>query len=445
MSIEILFILLLILLNGVFAMSEMAVVSSRQARLQQQVDQGSTSANMALALAESPNHFLSTVQVGITLVGTLAGAFSGSTIAHRIEPSLTDLPLVGEYSDAVSLGLVVIAITYATLVFGELAPKRIALSNPERIAMLIAYPMQLIATIFAPIVKFLSFSTSIVVRLLGIKPTNTAPITEEEIKILMEQGTEAGIFEPMEQDIVENVLQLDALEVNELITPRPELIWLDIDASLEENFEIMRNNTYSRYPVYQGEKQEVVGVISIKDVWREMSLKKSVDLAAIYKKPLFLPENISITTALSQMSENRHRLAIIIDEYNHTQGIITLSDILRAIVDEADNIVRPDEADEIIQRADGSWLVDAIITLEEFKAYFQIDLEALEEEEKAQYQTLGGFMLLRLGHIPKATDHFEWQNIYFEVVDMDRNRIDKILIKFPSDSNHATFADVHTE
>ncbi|MEH2137191.1 hemolysin family protein [Nostoc sp.] len=422
---EILIILVLIIANGVFSMSEMAIVSARKVRLQQLANQGDAKARVALKLAESPNHFLSTVQVGISLIGILTGAFGGATIASRLAVYVKLVPLLAPYSEPLSFGIVVLLITYFSLIVGELVPKRLALNNPERIASIVAIPMQALAAIASPVVFLLSASTDLILRVLGITASTEPQVTEEEIKILIEQGTEAGTFEEAEQDMVERVFRLGDRPVSYLMTPRPDIVWLDLDDSAEENRQKMVDSAYSRYPVCQAGLDNVLGVIPVTDLLARSFRGEPLDLTVGLRQPVFVPESTRGLKVLELFKQTITHMALVVDEYGVIQGLVTLNDIMSEIVGDVPSTDGQDQP-QAVQREDGSWLLDGMLPVEEFLELF--GMEQWESEERGSYQTLGGFVITHLGRIPAAADHFEWQSMRIEVMDMDGNRVDKVLV-----------------
>lgn len=425
MTFEILIILVLIIANGVFSMSEMAIVSARKVRLQQLANQGDTKAKAALKLAESPNHFLSTVQVGISLIGILTGAFGGATIANRVAIYIKRVPLLAPYSDPLSFGIVVLLITYFSLIVGELVPKRLALNNPERIASIVAIPMQALAAIASPVVYLLSASTDLILRVLGITASTEPQVTEEEIKILIEQGTEAGTFEEAEQDMVERVFRLGDRPVSYLMTPRPDIVWLDLEDSADENRQKMVDSAYSRYPVCQGGLDNVLGVIPVTDLLARSFRGEPLDLTVGLRQPVFVPESTRGLKVLELFKQTITHMALVVDEYGVIQGLVTLNDIMSEIVGDVPSTDGQDQP-QAVQREDGSWLLDGMLPVEEFLELF--GMEEWQSEERGSYQTLGGFVITNLARIPAAADYFEWQSMRIEVMDMDGNRVDKVLV-----------------
>ncbi len=405
-------------------MSEMAVVSARKVRLQQLANQGDANARAALKLAESPNNFLSTVQVGISLIGILTGAFGGATIANRLAVYVKLIPLLAPYSEPVSFGIVVLIITYLSLIIGELVPKRLALNNPERIAAFVAIPMRALAAMASPAVHLLSASTELVLRILGITPSEEPQVTEEEIKILIEQGTEAGTFEEAEQDMVERVFRLGDRPVSSFMTPRPDIIWLDLEDTAEENRQKMTENGYSRYPVCQGGLDNVLGIIPVTDLLARSFRNEALDLTVGLRQPVFVPESTRGLKVLELFKQTITHMAIVVDEYGVIQGLVTLNDIMSEIVGDVPADLDEDEP-QYVQREDGSWLLDGMLPVEKFFELFEMEEW---DDERGSYQTLGGFVITHLGRIPSAADHFEWEGMRVEVMDMDGNRVDKVLV-----------------
>jgi putative hemolysin len=426
---QIVIILLLILANGLFAMAELAVVSARKARLQELADQGNASARSALSLAESPNRFLATVQIGITMIGTLAGAFGGATLSEPLAAYIERIPALQPYSQTIAFGIVVVLITYLSLILGELVPKRLALNSPEKIAATMAAPMQFLSGITGPIVSLLSVSTELVLKLLRVNPHSNEPlVTEEEIKILLRQGAEAGAFEEAEQDMVERVFHLGDQQANTLMTPRLDICWLDLNDPMEVNRQKMIDSHHSRFPVCQETLDNVLGVVHVSDVLNRSLLGEPIDLTAMLRQPLLIPESTRALKILELFKQSGTHITFVVDEYGVIQGLVTLNDVMEVIIGDVSFIDQPQEAD-IIQREDGSWLLDGMLSINELKEVLQ--LEKLPGEARGNFQTLGGFVITNLGHIPKSSDHFVWDGFRFEVMDMDGNRVDKVLVVPP--------------
>lgn len=423
--IEILIILLLILANGLCVMSELAIVSARKVRLQQLAHHGDTKARVALELASSPNQFLATVQIGITLLAILSGAFGESVISKRLVYLLSLIPGLASYKQPLASVFAILIITYLTLIIGELVPKRLALNNPEPIASIVAIPMQMLATIASPFAYLLGLSTETVLRLLGIKPSREPQITEEEIRVLIEQGTEEGTFEEAEQDMVERVFRLGDRPVSSFMTPRPDIIWLDLEDPPDSNRQKIIDGGYSRYPVCQGELDNVLGIIPVTDLLARSFCGEKLDLTIGLRQPVFVPESTRGLKVLELFKQNVTHMALVVDEYGVIQGLVTLNDVMSEIVGD---VPSDDEQEDpqVVQREDGSWLLDGMLSIDEFFELF--NMEKLLYEDRGSYQTLGGFVMTRLGRIPVVADHFEWQGMRLEVVDMDGNRVDKVLV-----------------
>ncbi|MGE5657134.1 MAG: hemolysin family protein [Actinomycetota bacterium] len=424
-TIDILIVLLLIVANGLFVMSEMAIVSVRKVRLQQRANQGDAKARVALDLANAPNQFLPTVQIGITLLAILSGAFGETTFAKRLEPILVLSPWLAPYSKAIASVLSILLITYLTLIIGELVPKRLALNNPEPIAAIVAIPMRMLAKFASPAIHLLSYSTDMVLRLLGIRQSTEPQVTEEEIKVLIEQGTEAGTFEEAEQDMVQRVFRLGDRRVGALMTPRPDIVWLDLEDSAEENRQKMLDSGHSRFPICQGGIDNVLGVVSVSDLLSQSLAGQPLDLTTKLRRPLFVPEGTGGLKILELFKQSSTHFALVVDEYGVIQGLVTLNDILVELVGDIPSLEDRDEP-QAVQREDGSWLLDGMLPVEEFFELF--DLEELPADERGNYHTMGGFVMTNLGRIPSATDCFEWNGLRLEVMDMDGNRVDKVLV-----------------
>ena len=420
---EIAVIFLLIIANGVFAMAELAVVSARKARLQRLAEDGQRGAQAALELSTRPNDFLSTVQIGITLVGVLAGAFGGATIAGELADGLERIPLLAPYSAGLAVVIVVITITYLTLVLGELAPKRLALNSPERTASALAPTMQILSRVVAPIARLLSLSAEGVLRLLGVTPSSEPPITEEEIKLLIEQGTRTGVFEPIEEDMVEHVFRLGDRRVSSILTPRPEIIWLDMDEPPDQNEEDIAASAHSRFPVARGVPDHVLGLVLAKDLLSQVMGGQALDLQAALRPATFVPENMPALDVLERFREGHAQIALVVDEYGSVQGLVTTDDIMAAIVGDIPGLGETEDP-EAIQRADGSWLLDGLLSLDELQ-----DLLEMEDLSQRGVVTVGGLAMSLLGRIPSTGEIFEWRGLHFEVIDMDGHRVDKLSVK----------------
>jgi putative hemolysin len=416
---------LLILANAGFALAEMAVVTARKSRLHDWADRGYENARTALELANTPSRLLSAVQLGITLIGIFAGAFGGRTVADRLARYLEIFPAIQPYSQPLALALVVLAITYFSLVLGELVPKRLALRDPERIAAFVAVPLRTFSSIASPIVHILTASTDAICRLFGKQPPEQPAVTEEEIKILVQQGTEAGVFEESEQEMVEAVFSLADRKARTLMTPRTQIIWLDITDPIEETRQKIAESGHSRFPVSSATLDHVLGVVQAKDMLAMSLAGKPLDLRALLQEPLFLPRTVSAMHVLESFKQSGKHIALVVDEYGGIEGLLTHHDILEAIAGEIPPSERPTQQ-RAVQRQDGSWLLDGMLSIDEFKDIFH--LETLPGEKRDAYQTLGGFLFTQMGRVPSVADYFEWSGLRFEIVDMDGKRIDKVLV-----------------
>jgi putative hemolysin len=427
---ELIFLGILIILNGVFAMSEIAVVSARKARLQQWADDGRASAGVALELANDPGRFFSTIQVGITTIGILSGALAEASVANSLAAHFALVPGLEPYSQWIATGIVVVILTYLSVVIGELVPKRLALLNAEAIASAIARPMTWLSKVTSPLVRFFNLSSEALVRLIAGSHVAEPPVTEEEIKVLMEQGTEAGVFEESEQTLVSNILRLDEQRVSAIMTPRVDIFYLDLEEPYEENRQRLLDCPYSRMPVCKGGLDNVMGMLESTAVMRQSLRGESVDFTTLLERPLYVPNSISSMELLETFKKNRMHVALVVDEYGEIQGLVTMNDVLEAIVgDIATDATETDP--DAVRREDGSWLLDGMLSLDKFKEIFE--LEEIEDEDNGNFHTLGGFVMLRLGRVPTVADHFEWNGLRFEVMDMDRHRVDKMLVsRLPS-------------
>jgi len=418
-GVEIFIVLVFIVINGIFVMSEMAIASSRQARLQQRINDGDKRSNAALKLNQDPNMFLATVQIGITLISVLTGAVGGATFAEPLGRILAEIPFLSRYSESISLGIVVVTITTVSIVIGELLPKRIALHNPELLASTLAGPMILVSKVFTPLVWLFSGITDGLLRLLGVKPGTEPPVTEEEIHLLIDQGTQAGVFEESEQDMVEGVFSLGDQRVYSLMTPRTDVIYLDINDTIDEIREKIAESEFSRFPVRQDSLDTILGIVKARDLLVRSLSSEEIRLKELLKPAFFIPETMFASRALEIFKEKGTELLLVIDEFGGLQGLLTINDILEEIVGQIEL-----EEPQATQRQDGSWLLDGMLEVDEFKEIFK--LKALPHED--EYETLSGFVMMSLGRVPQSTDHFEWHGLRFEVMDMDGRRVDKVLV-----------------
>ena len=424
MAVEIGLLLLLIVLNGVFAMSELAIASSRKTRLQQWAAEGNAGATAALKLAEEPNQFLATVQIGITLIGIVTGFFGGSTLSAPVALQLSRVPALAPYSEMISILLVVGLVTYLSLVVGELVPKRLALQSPERLATLVAPPMTLLSRIASPIVRLLGASSEVILRVLGVRSAEDAPVTEEEIAILLQEGTAAGVFTPGEHELLEGVFDLGDRDVRDLMTPRYRLVALDVNAPMEENYRKMAESPHHLFPVYEGELDKLVGMVPVKKLWAASVSGEPIDLRALAEPALIVPESMPGLDAVKRFQGRSNTAAMVVDEYGGIQGLLSLHDLVEAITGDLGDT--PERSDEAVQRPDGSWLLDGALPVHQVRSLLQ--LGPLPGEETGDFETLGGFLMASLGRIPETGDAYSWDNFNFEVVDMDGRRIDRVLV-----------------
>ncbi len=422
---EIFIVIVLILINGILAMSEFALVSSKKIRLKKLEEEGNKGAATALELSNELTPFLSTIQIGITLVGILAGAFGGATVAEGLAAYLKQFPALAPYSNALSITLVVLVITYLTLIFGELVPKRIALNKAEAIASKVAKPMLLLSIIAKPLVVILTVSTEAVLRVMRIKKTNEPSVTEEEIKTMLEEGTQAGVFEMAELSMIEGVLEIGDLRVESLMTHHSDVIALDLNDSVDENLQKMIRSGRSYFPAYEKDPDNIVGIVSVKHVLTNIVESGTVDIRASIIKPLFLPAALPILKLLEMFKELGVHIALITDEYGSIQGLITMHDILEAIVGDVRSLGEPLEM-PVILREDGSWLIDGDTSIEELKDVLSLD--SFPQEERGYYRTIAGFIMFILQRIPRTGDHIDFKGLRYEVVDMDGNKTDKVLV-----------------
>jgi putative hemolysin len=421
---DIVIIFLLIILNGVFSMSEIALVSSRRTKLEIAAKNGDKRANAALQLSNSPNRFLSTVQIGITLIAILTGIFSGEQFNGYVQPLIEQVPSLQPYAKTISVSIITIIVTYLSLVFGELVPKRIGMAMPEKIAQLVAKPMNMLSSVTSPFIWLLSISSDTLVKVMGIKE-NDSSVTEEEIKSLIQEGATGGTIEEIEHEIVQNVFHLGDRRITSLMTSSNEVTFLDIDDKLEENREKVMEKRHSIYPVCRDGINNMVGLLYIKDVL-DLGLDNALaSLESLAREALYIPENNHAYQVLEKFQREKIHFGIIVDEYGNVQGVVTMNDILDALVGD---ISENNEFEfEITPREDGSFLIDAALPFDDFLQEFEIEIQ--NRKEYSGFDTMGGFSLEILKEIPDTGDKFTWEGYDFEIVDMDKNRIDKILIK----------------
>ncbi len=425
-SFEILIIVLLILASGIFVLSQTAVIAARKSRLQEWANEGNAKAKVALELANSPERILSTLQFAITLIAIVAGAFGARTLAERLTEYFNAIPGVEPYSAVIGLSAVIVSITYFSLVLGQLLPKRLALRYPDVIAVFFAGSVRFMAHICAPMVRLLSLSTDAALRLVGRHDVEQSPVIEEEIKNLVQKGTKAGVFEESEQDLLEAVFSLGDRSPRSLMTPRTQIVWLDLDDSADAISATVIKSQYSRFPVSSGNLDQVCGVIHAKDFLAQQATGKPMEIRALMQEPLFVPRSVSLLHVLNLFKRTGKHIAFVVDEYGGTEGLLTHHDILEAIAGEIAAIGEIQGDAKAVQRHDGSWLLDGMLAVDEFKQIFH--LEVLPGEKKDAYQTLGGFLFTQMGRVPSVSDNFVWSNLRFEIVDMDGKRIDKVLV-----------------
>jgi len=421
---DIALLLCLILLNGVFAMSEIALVSSRRARLAQLAESGQHGAARALELSADPTTFLSTVQVGITSIGILSGAVGESAIADRIRLALESVPFVAPYAPTLALISMVVVLTYTSLILGELVPKRLGLTQPERIASLVAGPMTTLARIGRPIVFILTKSTEGILTLLRVSRVKQPAISLEEIKVLMQQGTEEGVFEKTEQELVTNVLNLDERYVGAVLTPRPDVVFLDAELTFEENRATLTSSPHTVLPLCRRTLDDVVGFVKCTEILKKLLDGEPIDLVSMASLPLYVPRTVTLMALLQHFRQTHLPIALVVDEFGGVAGLVSLTDVTAAIVGDLPAPIDEDPA--IVQRQDGSLLVDGALEVGQLERTLGTTL--LDDEGRREYHTLGGLAMFVLGRIPRVGDTFDREGHTFEIVDMDGNRVDRVLV-----------------
>ncbi len=423
---EIFIILILIMINGIFAMSEIAIVSARKPRLQQRAEKGDKKAQLALSLADDPEDFLSTVQIGITLIGIVAGVFGGATLAQDLAALLEAAGLPLRYSNPVAAAIVVSIITYLSLVIGELVPKNLALQNAERVATAVAPFMYRLSRIVYPFVRLLSASTQFMTRLLGVKPSTEPAITDEEIAIMMQQGAKVGIFEPEEPEMVRRIFRLSDSQVSSLMTPRREIVWLERHETLDTLRQKIADKEFSRFPVADTDLDHVIGYVEVIDLLKQNFSNGEFNLDTILHPPLYVPETMFALELLERLKQEHVHMALVFDEYGGLEGLVTSNDLLEAIVGDIDTPATP----YVTRRQDNSLLVDGMMPIEELLEL--LDLDDLPRISEGYYQTVGGFMMSVLQEMPSEGQFFDWANLRFEILDMDGLRVDKVLVSSPA-------------
>ncbi|PQO99387.1 hypothetical protein C5614_09900 [Massilia phosphatilytica] len=426
--VDVVIILALILLNGVFSMSELAVVSAKRLRLERMAGEGRRGAGTALALHDDPSRLLSTVQVGITLIGIFNGAFGEASLTARLTPALAGIGMPDGYARPVALAIVVAGITFVSIVLGELVPKRIAMLYPETMAAMIARPLQFMARLAHPFVRLLAMTTDGIMRVLGMHHHKDETPTEEDVTGMIKESADAGVFEKAEYDIAARALRLDDWHLRALMTPRVDLEFLDLDQPLARNLARIAESPYSRFPVYRGDRSQVLGIVRARNLFGQAIRTQSlagIDIGAALETILYVPESSSAIDLLEQLKQHHAELAMVVDEYGDIQGMITLTDVMSALVGDVTPTSDHGQPDAV-RREDGSWFVDGGMVLDRFRYLTGADIE-FPDEDSGAYHTLAGFMLYQLAVIPRAGDRLDWEGWRFEVVDMDGNRIDRLL------------------
>lgn len=424
LSLELILIFALIVVNGLLALSEMALVSARRARLEQLAEEGNAGAKAALGLAASPTRFLSTIQIGITFVGILSGAFGGATVADFLAAQFEKIPALAAYGKSLAVGLVVIAITFLSLVVGELVPKRLALNNPEKIATKAAPLINILARLAYPLVLFLGGATNLLLRLLRFQPSSEPSVTEEEIKLMLSEGAQAGTFLPFEQNAIERVFRLADRRITVLMTPRQDMVRLEVEASPDDTKKRIARHKHTAYPVIEGGQDNIVGVVTTKEVLAVLLSERPFSLRAMCRPPLFVADSAQAVDVLQLLQKSGTPMAFVVDEYGMVLGLVTYGDILGSVFD--DLAPGADGKRGIVEREDGSWLISGNLPFDDFLAFFSFS--RVDEEELKRVNTVGGFVLAKIGTIPEESQLFLWRGLRVEVVDMDGRRVDKVLV-----------------
>lgn len=422
---EFIVILILIAINALLAMSEMAIVSARKSKLKQLAVRGSSGAKLALELANTPSFFLASIQIGITMTGILTGAFTGVKMGSLISQYLNYITFLQPYSQTLGFGIVIVVVSIVSLLFGELIPKRFALARAEPLAVAVARPVKFLANFSRPVVKILEVVTEAVISLLGAKSTGETPVSEEEVRILVEQGAEFGVFEQEEKTIIRRALSFGDRKVSEVMTPRPKLVILNADAPFAKTLDVILSAPHSYFPVSQGNLDHIIGVVAAKGVLECVARDKTCDLRKIVTEPIYVPEGLPVLKLLERFKTSNIHFAMAVDEYGTYAGLVTAMDVLQAVV--GDLPVMEEQSDRtVIMRDDGTLLASGMLSVHEFGEVVSIQL--LTDPDEGDYQTLGGFMMAKLGHIPREGEKVEWHGHIFEVMDMDGRRVDKVLV-----------------
>ena len=426
-------LIVLLIANGFLSMAEMAIVSSRRPRLQSLAADGKPGAVRALALAEHPGDFLSTVQIGITAIGIFTGAFSGATLSLPVADLIGRVPALAPYAQPLAVFLVVLLTTYLSLIIAELTPKRIALNNAEELASFVAGPMTFLARLAHPLVMLLNRSSEWLARALGVRPSDAPAVTDEEVRIMLQQGASLGIFEPIEEEIVTQVFRLSDRRASAIMTPRTDIDWIEVGQSEQEIRDLIMESSHSRFPLAQASLDHVVGVVFVRDLLLQRMADTAADLQSIARPALFLPESMTALDVIESMRESRSHMALIINEYGGLEGLVTINDIVEAILGTVEQLGPEDEA-EIVEREDGSWLIDGMLSVDEFQEHFH--LPELPARDDLDYQTVGGMIMAILERVPAVGSHVRVDGLRLEVVDMDGRRVDKVLVQKVGGSQH---------
>lgn len=427
---EVVLIAILIVINGLFSMTEIAVVSARRVRLARSAADGNAGAATAIELQEKPERFLSTVQIGITLIGILSGAFGGALLSDEFSEIVATMPAFAPYADKIGFGIVIVIITFFSLVIGELVPKNIALNRPETIATIFSRPMNLISKLTSPVVWLLTVSTTFVLKLLRIRESGEAAITEEEIRAHIAQGTAIGVLEETEQELIEGVIKLNDQNISALMTSRLKIVWIDLDDSLDINKQKLIESPYSRLPVCRGGLDGIIGIVKSRDLLSHLLSGGELDIEKVIKQPVYVPETKTALEMLEVFKHSHTLMAMVVDEYGSVEGLVTMNDLLEEIVGDLETGGNPNAW--VVEREDGSFLLDGSLSVMDFKE--ALSLSELPADERESYQTLAGFMLTRLEKVPTEGEKFEWGGYSFEVIDMDGRRVDKVLVSKTAES-----------
>lgn len=423
---EYLIILLLTLFNGVFSMAEVALISSRKIRLEKLAKQGNWRARIAYNLAKDPHRFLPTVQIAMTAISIVSGAYGGTEVADKLSAQFEGIAMLGVYANILGFIVTIVVTTFLTLVLGELVPKTIGMTRPEVIAMALAPVMQLLYYISSPFIWLLSISTKFILRIFRLnKKTDEPPVTEEELKHLIEQGRQYGILEQQESDMLRSIFRTADRNVSTLMTHRNDIVWVDSESTLEDIQQLIEQSVHTNFPVCKGDLDHIIGIISIKDILIQISKHEAWNLQVLVKQPLYVPESMPALELLENFRNSGNHVSLVMNEYGALEGIVTLHDVVESIFGNI-RITDSHAKQEAVQRADGSWLIDGMMQTHDWSEL--LNIHEITEEETGNYNTLGGFMMHRLGRIPKTTDSFTFRNHQFEVMDMDGKRVDKVLV-----------------